>query len=116
MLAMPNIQKSSNSGYGLNKPNYLWLRTTTDDTEQRKVTRTNPENQLQQGQKRQQPNKTNLKLQTAMDAAARTLNGWRKGTPETNNNKDFKTVAARNMGRILTINGKLGPQRTVKLP
>ena len=35
-----------------------------------------------------------------MDAAARTLNGWRTGTPGTNNNKDFKTFAARNMVRI----------------
>ena len=42
-----------------------------------------------------------------MDAAVRTINGWRKGTPGTNNNKDFKTFAARNMVRILTITARL---------
>ena len=42
-----------------------------------------------------------------MDAAVRTINGWRKGTPGTNNNKDFKTFAARNMVRILTMTAGL---------
>ena len=42
-----------------------------------------------------------------MDAAARTLNGWRTGTPGTNNNKDFKTFAARNMVITLTITAGL---------
>ena len=64
--------KTSNLGSGIKKPNYFWLRTTTEDTEQNKPTRNNRGNQLKQGRKRRHPNKTNPKLQTAMDAAVRT--------------------------------------------
>ena len=83
------------------KPNYFWLETTTEDTEQDKPTRNAPGTQCQQGRERHHPKETIPRLQAARDVVVRALNGWRKGIPVTNNNEDFETFAARSMVRIL---------------
>ena len=89
------------SGAGTDKPNYFWLKTTMKNTEPNGPTENIMVTQFQQGQECHRPNETTPGLQTARDTVVKILNGWEKGMPETNKNKDFETFAVQNMVRIM---------------